>query len=222
MTATCLSDIPLPENGVIVFDLDDTLYPERDFVRSGFAAVAQRLGGANAACVLQRIVELYEDGQADPFGVVLGESGAALEKRELLDTYRLHEPALSLSPGVRDLLVSLRLRGHALGIATDGRSITQRNKLRALGIDGLVDGVVISEEIGSEKPSPRAFEWFEKRFPNRPCAYIGDNPTKDFVAPNRLGWLTVCVLDSGENIHCQDFAAVPGQALPRYIVERLG
>ncbi|MFT5465699.1 MAG: hypothetical protein ACI8UO_000794, partial [Verrucomicrobiales bacterium] len=32
MTTTCLSEIPIPEGCVVVFDLDDTLCPERDFV----------------------------------------------------------------------------------------------------------------------------------------------------------------------------------------------
>ena len=34
--------------------------------------------------------------------------------------------------------------------------------------------------------------------------YIGDNVQKDFVAPNRLNWKTICLMDDGNNIHSQN------------------
>lgn len=32
---------------------------------------------------------------------------------------------------------------------------------------------------------------------------IGNNVIRDFVAPNQLGWTTICLRDDGRNIHKQ-------------------
>ena len=50
--------------------------------------------------------------------------------------------------------------------------------------------------------------------------YIGDNPTKDFIAPNILGWTSYCLLNKGWNIHPQDFEVAPEQQ-PTYIITEL-
>ena len=87
---------------------------------------------------------------------------------------------------------------------TDGYSVTQRNKIKALDIENIFDLIVISEEFGFEKPNPKNFEVFDK-FNTIEKYYIGDNTSKDFIAPNTLGWTTICLLDNGKNIHMQDF-----------------
>lgn len=218
MTTTYLSDLPLPEGCVVVFDLDDTLCPERDFVRSGFQAVADLLG---APALGPQMLEWFDAGEKDAFGRALRESESTLEKGELSSCYREHVPTLELAPGVRGFMEALREAGHPLGLMTDGRSLTQRNKIKALGIEELLDEILISEEFGSGKPEERNFRHFEQTFPGRPLAYIGDNIAKDFVTPNRLGWLSVCLLNQGWNIHPQDFDAVAEEFLPTHRVERL-
>jgi putative hydrolase of the HAD superfamily len=57
-------------------------------------------------------------------------------------------------------------------------------------------------------------------YPSCTYYYIGDNPAKDFVAPNRLGWNTVCLLDDGRNIHPQDFS-LSSQMLPQHRISQL-
>lgn len=221
MTTISLSAIPLPELSVIVFDLDDTLYEERDFVKSGFHAVALRLQEETGELVAGPLMEWQDTGTPDPLGRAINLTGSRLTREDLLCVYREHEPALAPDPRLHDQLRSLKSDGHVLGILTDGRSITQRNKLKALEIDVLVDEIVVSEEIGSTKPDERNYRHFSDRFPGRPCLYIGDNPAKDFVTPNRLGWTTVCILDRGFNIHPQNFESLPNEYLPQFRVERL-
>jgi putative hydrolase of the HAD superfamily len=218
---TSLSAVPLPERSVVVFDLDDTLYPERDFVRSGFRAVAACIERETGADVFQRLIDLFEEQQPDPFAVVLAERGLSIDKATLVETYRLHQPVMTLSEEVARLLQDLRSGGCTLGILTDGRSITQRNKVRALGLDRWIDDILISEEFGSAKPAERNYRHFERLFPGRRFVYVGDNPAKDFIAPNRLGWQTVCVLDAGDHIHGQHPDQLPADAWPHYWIERL-
>jgi putative hydrolase of the HAD superfamily len=218
---TSLSAVPLPEKAVVVFDLDDTLYPERDFVRSGFRAVANVVRNGRAEEVYERLLELYDGRERDPFAVVLSEHRLSIEKDLLVRAYREHLPCLTLGEGTYRLLTNLRAAGHSIGVLTDGRSITQRNKIRALELERWVEAVLISEEFGSEKPAERNYRYFEQLFPGRALVYVGDNLSKDFVAPNRLGWQTVCVLDGGQNVHPQNIDRVPFEAMPQFWIERL-
>ena len=75
------------------------------------------------------------------------------------------------------------------------------------------DNIIISEEFGSEKTDERNFVVFMNRYPGADFLYIGDNPKKDFIVPNRLGWKTVVLEDDGRNIHKQE--AVPKEYLPQ-------
>ena len=65
--------------------------------------------------------------------------------------------------------------------------------------------MLVSEEHGYEKPDKYAYEMVEAFFPQCEYVYVGDNPEKDFLAPNKLGWNTICLLDDGRNIHKQNF-----------------
>ena len=90
-------------------------------------------------------------------------------------------------------------------IITDGRSISQNNKIKALGLSHLAQNIIISEETGFEKPHVNNFKIIEKVYPDKKFLYIADNTSKDFLAPNTLKWDTVCLLDNGQNIHKQNF-----------------
>lgn len=146
----------------------------------------------------------------------------AVPVKSLLARYRNHFPSeMKLSSAVRSTLETLKRQGAVLGLITDGRSLTQRNKIRALGLGEFFadENIVISEEFGSEKPSSRNYEFFMKKFPDADYCYVGDNPKKDFIAPNALGWETVCLLNSGDNIHPQNFSAVPAKAVPKKLIK---
>jgi putative hydrolase of the HAD superfamily len=213
--------MPLPDGCAVVFDLDDTLYPERDFVQSGFRAVAKMIEHECSVDVFPRLQSLFDDAASDPFAAVISEHQLPISKTRLIDTYRTHAPQLTLRPEIRALLASLTTQGHAIGILTDGRSRTQRNKICALGLDAWTEAIVISEEIGSEKPAARNYQYFEKRYGSGAYVYVGNDLSKDFLAANRLGWQTVCVLDDGSHIRPQQFDGCRRDALPQFVIEQL-
>lgn len=189
-------------NTVICLDLDDTLYKEIDFLKSAYKEVATYAGYPEAASqmlewhyakenVFQKLIETY---------------GLLMTVADCLNIYRNHYPDISLEIDVKEFLIDLKDADAKLGLISDGRSITQRNKIKALGIEDLFDIIVISEEFGSEKPDERNYRIVMEKYPERSnYVYIADNPSKDFVSPNYLGWRTVCILDDGRNIHKQDF-----------------
>ena len=198
-------DIPL-KNKVIVFDLDDTLYKEIDFLKSGFLKIAQILEPENFNALSDQMLQVYNAGEDVFKGLI---EKYQVTKESLLSTYRNHIPAIDLDDDVLKTLKVLKAGEAILGIITDGRSVTQRNKLRTLGIDRLIDDIIISEESGSDKLDDKNFLFYMKKYPGKKYFYLGDNTQKDFIAPNRLGWITICLIDDGRNIHPQEFESAP-------------
>ena len=188
---------------ICCFDLDDTLYKEIDFLKSAYREIASSVGRLDIA---DQMVTWYDEGK-NVFESLNEYLGKDTPLATYLDIYRRHKPSISLSEGVEDTLNKMKDNGVAMGLITDGRSISQRNKIKALGLErwfGERD-IIISEEFGSEKTDRRNFCYFLDRYPGRSYLYVGDNTQKDFLVPNQLGWMTVCLLDDGRNIHKQDF-----------------
>lgn len=192
----------------VVFDLDDTLYKEIDFLKSGFRYVIEHIHHCEFADndLFNKMIEAYQNGN-DAFEIICSKCKTKIEKSILLSWYRFHFPSLTLSKETENVLYQLSEAGIKLGIISDGRSITQRNKIKALGLERYFDAktVIISEEFGSAKPCERNYKYFHSYYPNcKKYVYIGDNPTKDFIMPNTLGWLTLGLRNNGDNIHKQE------------------
>jgi putative hydrolase of the HAD superfamily len=199
---------------VVVFDLDDTLYKERTFVRSGINAIADHLaavcGAVDPHAASERMWCTYLDGGnfINEGKMLALESGcvAEIEDAGLLEIYRYHKPSIKLLEDAKRLLDTLQGGGVKLALITDGRSMTQRNKIRALRLDAYFapDAIYISEEQGVDKHAPLSFRKVMRSFPEaKEFLYIGDNPAKDFTWPLMLGWTAVCLADNGENIFRQ-------------------
>jgi putative hydrolase of the HAD superfamily len=188
----------------VVLDVDDTLYLERDYVRSGFSAVdrvvQERLGvhGFRDAAW-----DLFLAGERrDIFNQVLRAvdlDDAALVA-DLVYVYRNHVPAISLLPDAVACLDELT-PGCALAIVSDGPLVSQEMKARALRLSQWAAPVVLTESFGPGfgKPHPRAFRTVEAahRAAGDRCVYVADNPAKDFAGPRDLGWRTVRIRRAG-------------------------
>ncbi|MDF2189672.1 HAD family hydrolase [Paraflavitalea sp. CAU 1676] len=199
--------IEIKPNSFFVFDLDDTLYPEIEFLRSGFRVIARQLEQRTGTNVYEEMWVRYRAGE-NVFAWIAGQyqdQWPGLTVAQLLKIYREHEPEIQLRLGAIDLLNRLAAMKVPAGLITDGRSITQRNKLKALYLHDYFTDTIISEEFGSEKPAERNYRYFEEKYPGRQFTYIGDNTTKDFLAPAKLGWFTCCLKSDGNNIHTQVF-----------------
>lgn len=203
---------------VIVFDLDDTLYKEISFVESGFKAIARHLGNPLYA---DEMMSSLRNGK-NAFDQLIGNHSLTTSVEELLSIYRTHFPTIKLETSIVATLDALVSNGKILGIITDGRSLTQRNKIKALGLSRWFtdDNIIISEEFGSTKPDVRNYRFFMSKYPGKIYTYIGDNVAKDFVAPKSLGWQTICVKDNGQNIHSQDFN-LNEEYLPEITINRI-
>jgi putative hydrolase of the HAD superfamily len=200
---------------VLVFDLDDTLYDEITYVRSGFRAVAEhaeREHGWDADASFADMMRLLRrDGRGAVFDRWLEqrEARTATAVRTCVRVYRNHTPSIELYPVAPRLLRALR-RNHRLYVVTDGHKVAQSRKVEALAIETLVEKAYITSRHGLRhaKPSTYCFERIREleRCEWTDMAYVGDNPAKDFVNLNPLGVHTVRVLTGAHS----DVEARPG------------
>ncbi|MCM1519985.1 MAG: HAD family hydrolase [Lachnoclostridium sp.] len=200
----------------IAFDLDDTLYQEIEFVRSAY----RRICGQDNHRLLSQMMEAKTPAEAFDLAC---ESIADLNIQTTLNIYRNQLPDIVLDARVKGLLEWMKLEILNLALITDGRSITQRNKIRALGLNDYFsdEAIFISEECGHDKTDEYSFLRLMNQHPGDSYIYIGDNPQKDFLIPNKLGWTTVCLRDKGENIHSQCFNKLSCEYLPQIIIDDL-
>lgn len=176
---------------VAVFDLDDTLYSEKEYVRSGYAEIARNY----------KVIEDMERKLWDAFingkpaiNYVLEQEGLFTKDalNFCLNIYRNHIPQISLYPDAKELLDLLKKHGISLGMITDGRPEGQYAKLKALEVEKYFEKIIVTDELGGieyRKPNPMAFKLMKEHFNVEydEMIYIGDNPIKDFQAPQQLG-----------------------------------
>ncbi len=214
----------------VVFDLDDTLYPERDFAIAGFRAAsrwaqaafgvgdltAEMTGMLDAgtlgrlfAVVLARHVPDHTHAHLDAFREAYRRcDGLALalfhDAVAALDHYQQHGP---------------------IGLITDGTHHVQARKVAALGVEQRFAKIVFTDALGPDrtyfKPHARPFEVMAAALgaPGDRFVYVGDNPSKDFVAPNAMGWTSVLVHRDHPRIH--DVAKVAEGGAPQHTISAL-
>lgn len=213
----------------IVFDLDDTLYPERQYVLSGFRAVAhwaEERFGWPARDSATEMRELFDQGERrHVFNRWLAAHGVEPTAwiPTLVGVYRRHSPRIHPYPCVRRLLGRLAA-SYRLGVVTDGYLEVQQRKMAALRLDGPFQAVVYSDAFGRDawKPSPRPFRAVLDRLGVEPsrAVYVGDNPAKDFLGARRAGMRSVRIRHSGGLHH--DVLPADAEHAPDWEIAELG
>jgi len=192
---------------ILVFDLDDTLYDETTFVKSGFKAVARYLNadfGLSENVINSQLIKEFEKGRGEIFDNVLKEHNlySKSKVKSCISVYRGHKPAISLSKEGKACIE--RFKKYSKYIVTDGNKVVQYNKIKALGIETKFKKCFITYRYGRahSKPSPYCFNLICKKEKVGPSqvVYIGDNVSKDFVGIKPLGFRTIQVM-TGQYTH---------------------
>lgn len=212
----------------VAFDLDDTLYPERQFALCGFRACgewAKAQFGVDG--LAEEMTRLLDTGMLGKLFKMVLESHVPDHRPEhlvaLREAYRGAAAELSLFDDAHWALEHYAAKG-PLGLITDGTHTVQRKKVTALALEPRFHEIVYTDALGEDrayfKPHPMAFERVAAAIgvPGDRFVYVGDNPVKDFVAPNAMGWTTVQVVRDG-GIH--DVTKVIDGGAPQHRIRSL-
>lgn len=150
--------------------------------------IVEYLGREDAA---DKLWEYFEEGKP-AIDEYLAEIGEEDKKAEGLKIYREQMSEITLYDGVVGMIEDLKAKGIKVGIITGGRPEGKRNKIKALGLDILIDNDIITDELGGSqfrKHCDIAFRIMQNRWrlPYEQIVYVGDNPNKDFQACRQLG-----------------------------------
>jgi putative hydrolase of the HAD superfamily len=185
----------------LIFDLDDTLYPEHEFVASGYRAVAKHLSatsGMPEEDIERTMMALWtREGRRNVLPAALNHCRCeSVRVEELVRVYRQHKPNIRLFPGYYDLLREFR-SAYRLGIITDGVSPVQRAKCAALGLEEIVDSIICTWEYGKEKEKPNPYSFCLQmaclQVQPDEALFIGDNWEKDCLGARGVGMRCVQV-----------------------------
>ncbi|MFM1815255.1 MAG: hypothetical protein RLZ98_1950, partial [Pseudomonadota bacterium] len=199
-------------------DLDDTLYPERMFAVSGFRAAgdwAEREWGIGG--LAERMTAYLDGGNFGKlFEMVLKDTKpdyTAEDVKALIDVWKDHRPEIALHDDALPVLEHFGRRS-PMGLITDGQHEVQARKVAALDIAHRFQEIVLTNKLGGRayhKPHPKSYEIVHAALDKGGSrfVYVGDNPAKDFVTPNRMGWLTVQIIRQ-DGLHDRDNVAEGG------------
>ncbi|MBC7830311.1 MAG: HAD family hydrolase [Chitinophagaceae bacterium] len=204
-----------------IFDLDDTLFSELDFLKSAYSNISSKLAVTLNLDIYEQMMNKYQNKENVFEWLIEKYQSLApfLTFKWLLKEYREHLPDIRLNEDASAFIQTAYSLNIPMGVITDGRSITQRNKLKALNIAGYFQDIIISEEFGSEKPDERNYLYFQNKYNGMNFHFFGDNTSKDFIVPAKLGWTTICLKNTGNNIHAQSLISEP---IPDHVVSSFG
>lgn len=183
----------------VVFDMDDTLYYESDYVRSGIRHLEKWIiENFKVEGFYEVAISIFETGERK---LIFNKSLEILkipynEKiiQSMITIYRSHRPKIKLLSESKWVLDHLK-NNVKLGLISDGYLISQTNKVNTLGIKNKFHSIILTDQFGINhwKPSEKPYEQtvFNLQVDHDECIYVGDNVKKDFITAKKLGWKTV-------------------------------
>lgn len=193
----------------IIFDLDDTLYNERDFVYGAFREVCIYLSknyNMDYERLYKDIIEILNIyGRGKIFNKLCDKYNINENIDKLIDIYRKAKPQLQMYEDASFILKKFSTysqcennNAYKLGLITDGKAEVQWNKIKALNLRQYMHKIIVTDDYGMDFWKPNDFSYREmmKYFNStaEECVYIGDNPNKDFIGARKVGMHTVRVL----------------------------
>ena len=213
----------------VIFDLDDTVYDEIEYCKSGFEAAADFAANLHETPDAKQIFSAFwqqftAGNRTTVFNKALDKLKINYDKKlidELVKVYRNHFPKINLPRDCRDILCQLKEK-YTLALLTDGFLPAQQLKVQALGIEKYFKSIVYTEQLGRQfwKPSPVGFEKLLKSLNAEPeaAAYVADNEEKDFIAPNQLGLSSIQIIRPGR-LHTE--SSEKPQAKAQYVIYKI-
>lgn len=175
------------KNKLIIFDIDDTLYNEIDYVKSGYKVISRYIEKKyNKKDIYKTLMSLFNTSSKNVFNRLFDKLNISYTKDDimhLVDLFRNHVPDIKMNKETINALIELR-KNYKLAIVSDGNYNTQKLKCDSLNLERYFDEVILTDKYGKEywKPNKKAFEVLNSKFniSYENMFYVGDNPNKDF------------------------------------------
>lgn len=196
----------------VVFDLDHTLFDRYATLRTVLPEMYKRMGNSIPKNLsLEDFIEGFIAVEKQHIYYGWGYTGDRLVEQGIfingtkgedvwkcLFTYCWPIAAIKY-PFTESTLIKLRQMGLKLGILTNGESRLQQNKLKLLNLESFVDEIVISGDVGAQKPDPLPFKIISDKLKILPheLLYVGDNPLNDVEGSRNAGFVPVWVKTIG-------------------------
>ncbi len=188
---------------ILIFDLDDTLYSETEFVKGGFRAVARYANikwGWNYQKSISTLNKIFtNNGRNKVFDhwLIINDNWSKKNIDKLIQVYRYHNPKINLFNSAKKILKKYK-NVTPLYLVTDGNKNVQSHKINSLNLWTIFNRIFITHRYGYEaaKPSIHCFKIIKRKTGVKwsEMIYIGDNPKKDFINLNKIGVFTIRVL----------------------------
>jgi HAD superfamily hydrolase (TIGR01549 family) len=179
----------------VVFDLDDTLLDQKKWMFEKFAITWDRHAHElpPKQDFLRCAMQIVEEGnRSTTFDVLCRQLGLDdVLKDELMQTYRDALPDRDvLYADAKKTLFELRQRGYALALLSDNPARSQWQKIRRMHLEPCFDAIVLSRELGTEKPAAQCFAATAKQLNLRSAqlAMVGDNIFRDIDGAFEAGY----------------------------------
>jgi HAD superfamily hydrolase (TIGR01549 family) len=148
---------------LFIFDLDNTIYNEEDYLFQAYKAISQKLGGLtnrhNKNDLFTLMMEIYrKEGREKLFDKFLAgsgiDSGYLAVCLKILRSFN-PEKRIEINPKMEKILRSLVEKQKQIFVLTNGNPEQQRNKIRNILWNGLDEKItfILANEI-EPKPSP--------------------------------------------------------------------
>ncbi|MDE6549727.1 MAG: YjjG family noncanonical pyrimidine nucleotidase [Muribaculaceae bacterium] len=200
----------------IFFDLDDTLF---DFSAASLMSLRKLWDESSEIKTVfddpdafideyhvhnRRMWELHESGQitadflkGERFRLTLAPARDDDETRQKMRAFNnrylwLLGECKTPVEGANELLKDLSKK-YLIGVLTNGFTEAQYRKLHSTGLDRYIQRMVISDEIGIQKPDARIFRYAEQETGAiaETTIMIGDNPDNDIQGALNAGWQAI-------------------------------
>lgn len=194
----------------IVFDLDHTLFDRYSTIRKTFSAFYENYRDRipkdlSVEEFIEKLIEteqkyihydwirvLQECAKA---GIISPMSEDEVKEAVGVIVNKCWPIAAVKFPFTIPTLRKLKEMGYKLGLITNGRHEPQALKLKMLELEDIFDEIVISGDVGVQKPNPEPFEVMAEKigFSPKEMMYVGDHPLNDVEGSRRAGYTPVWV-----------------------------
>ncbi len=203
-----------PQVKAVLFDFDNTLGDMKPGIENAHHKIAQLMSerhgiyGPTTIKLLEDIDLRYSDkGKGSKpsmydrhrwFREYFDEVGIEADEKEIDELTMIYwENVLEKArpmPGAKEVLIELK-KEYRIGVMTDsdGDMLPKKQRIDQSGLRPYIDTIVVSDEVGINKPNRRFYDIILKKLDVKPeeCVMVGDKPQADLVLAKELGMKTV-------------------------------